>query len=495
MKNFNYLCLSLVLVLFACTKEVGMQEVQTTNEIEVNTDGTTIDAQRAINSLFSMLNEIDSTDETRSGSVSYRIINQELVEMKDVVGVTRADSNEEVCAGIDNNFYIVNFEDDKGRLSSAVLGASENLPPVLAIMNGGDLSSADFQKAWQKMQNETTANPLSASLVTDVEENTAPLENIISFLSLPPATPGDKPILTPGTGDDDGDNDDGDTITPKYYYTEVETLSYDWVAKEGVGPLLYSHFNQVAPFNNDYDVIPNSTRKYYAGCGIVALAQILSFNKIEKNVGPSVISGKTINWRVIETAINKQDSAYKHSYRNIKTINVCTETENEELAKLHRAIFDSVEATTTPDGTYLSWLQAKYFLENRGCKNVTRTYYRDDLVVDMLVNKGLPIYTQGWCTECDDGHAWVIDGRRRFERYANNLYIEYCDGEELSRYSISEPTGEEDILIHCNWGYEGDRDGYFHSGIFDSHNAICTRSTSCDSDNYSEDTGMIFYNL
>lgn len=495
MKNFNYLCLSLVLVLFACTKEVGMEDVQTTNEIEVNTDGTTIDAQRAINSLFSMLNEIDSTDETRSGSVSYRIINQELVEMKDVVGVTRANSNEEVCAGIDNNFYIVNFEDDKGRLSSAVLGASENLPPVLAIMNGGDLSSADFQKAWQKMQNETTANPLSASLVTDVEENTAPLENIISFLSLPPATPGDKPILTPGTGDDDDDNDDDDTITPKYYYTEVETLSYDWVAKEGVGPLLYSHFDQRTPFNDQYDFNPNTNANRVAGCGIVALAQVLSFNKLEKNVGPTIISGKAINWRVIESAINKQDSIYKRFYNKVWTIDNCTPSENAELAKLHRAIFDSVEPVLYPTKTGLDWLQAKYFLENRGCKNVTRTYYRDDLIVDMLVNKGLPVYTQGWCTGCDEGHAWVIDGRRRFERYANNLYIEYCDGVELSRYSVCEPTGEEDVLVHCNWGWEGICDGYFHSGIFDVANAISTRSDICDINNFSEYTGMIFYNL
>lgn len=39
MKNFNYLCLSLVLIFFACTKEVGMEENLTTNKIEVNTDG------------------------------------------------------------------------------------------------------------------------------------------------------------------------------------------------------------------------------------------------------------------------------------------------------------------------------------------------------------------------------------------------------------------------------------------------------------------------
>lgn len=488
MKNFNYLCLSLVLILFACTKEVGMEDSLTTNKIEVNTDGTTIDAQRAINSLFSMLNEIDSTDETRSGSVSYRIINQELVEMKDVVGVTRADSNEEVCAGIDNNFYIVNFEDDKGRLSSAVLGASENLPPVLAIMNGGDLSSADFQKAWQKMQNETTANPLSASLVTDVEENTAPLENIISFLSLPPATPGDKPILTPGTGDDD----DG-TYTTSY----IE--SYEWVTQEGVGPLLFSFYNQTSPFNDLYDVCPNTNEKYYAGCGIVALAQILTYNKLQLGFGPNTIHGIPIIWHRIEQGVLTQNDFFAHNWMYdiaIPTINICSDAEKTEFAKLHRAIFDSVDAHLYEDGKVgLSNTEARDFMRICGYLGPTRSEYRDDLVDLMILDRGLPMYVCGGCTGCVWGHAWVIDGKRRCVRFANVVYVEFVNNVEVNRYGVTVATDDEDVLVHCNWGWGGYRDGYFISGIFTANDSITRNDESCPNNNYSVDNMVVIYDL
>lgn len=483
MKNFNYICLSLVLVLFACTKEVGMQENLTTNKIEVNTDGMTIDAQRAINSLFSILNEINETDGTRSGDVSYRIINQELVEMRDIVGVTRADDNTDLCAGIDNNFYIVNFEDDKGRLSSAVLGANENLPPVLAIMNGGDLSSADFQKAWQKMQNETTANPLSASLVTDVEENTAPLENIISFLSLPPATPGDKPILTPGTGDDD----DG-TYTTSY----IE--SYDWVTREGIGPLMYSHYDQETPFNDLYDINPNNNKRYYAGCGIVALAQILTHNKLERGFGPNIIDNTPIIWYRIGQGALKQDIEYYKKLDKIKTTDVCTSDECEEFAKLHRAIYNSIDTLTLrPDGAVgITKANARNFMIDCGYLDVIDTCYSDDFIDDMLIDRRLPVYTRGSCSACGGGHAWVIDGKRRCVRFANVVYVEYENNVEVNRYGVSQATDDEDVFLHCNWGYAGARDGYFLSGVFSSHNAV---TRSCGIDDYSVYNYIILYNL
>lgn len=495
MKKFSYFCLTLVLMLsYACVKE---EAVTTTQQPEYRVlgadDASLVNPESAVSSLFSMLSAMDECDETRSGELTYNILSQELVSIEDIIGVTRAEIDEEA---LQNSFYIVNIEDNLGRRRSAILGASENLPPILAIMNGGDLALSDFEDAWQSMNGNTELLQTRSSLVESEPINTAPLENIISYMTFPTPMPGPDNGLTPGTGGGGGNNG-GQNDNPNDDYTVIRTESYSWVAQNGIGPLLYSHYNQGTPFNDDYDVNPNTGVKYYAGCGVVALAQILTYCKNERGFGPDVISGKLINWYRIDQGVLKQSYAYDISERGeIGTINVCTEDECDEFAKLHRAIFDASDATPQSNGAVgLSRIKARNFLREYNFIEPTKCDYSDDLINLMLFDRQLPIYIGGYCTACGGGHAWVIDGKRRCERYANKVYIEYVDGVEVNRYGVSVETGDEDTFIHCNWGYEGYRDGYFYSGIFDSPNAITRSTEDCPVDNYSIDNEVIIYDI
>lgn len=75
--------------------------------------------------------------------------------------------------------------------------------------------------------------------------------------------------------------------------------------------------------------------------------------------------------------------------------------------------------------------------------------------------------------------------------------IKYKDGRIYTSTTIDQIKTEK--LIHVNWGYEGDRDGYFNQAVFDSHNALCVQeestrsSVDCESDNYSDGIYLISY--
>lgn len=492
MRKFFHLCLTLVLVLsYACVKE---EAVTTTQQPEYRVlgadDASLVNPESAISSLFSMLSAMDESDETRSGELTYNILSQELVSIEDIIGVTRTEIDEEA---LQNKFYIVNMEDNLGRRSSAILGASENLPPILAIMNGGDLSISDFEDAWQSMNGNTELLQTRSSLVESEPINTAPLENIISYMTFPTPTPGPDNGLTPGTGGGGGNNG-GQNDNPNDDYTVIRTLSHSWVIMEGVGPLLRSHFGQNAPYNNNYAVNSTTGNKYKAGCGIVALAQVLTYCKTEREFGPSHINNRQINWNVVKQGVYKQDAYYQAHYRAVPTLDVCSSAECDEFAKLHRSIFDLLPTKLTSDDFVGIVIEnAKDFLQNQGYYNTQVLDCTSDIMNSMLMDRQLPVYVKGLCTACHRGHAWVIDGQRRLVRYSEREYIKYIDGVEVNRYTSTEPT-HEDIYLHCNWGASGERDGYFYIGVFDSPNAI-TRTTRCDVDNYSIDNKVLVYNI
>ena len=80
-------------------------------------------------------------------------------------------------------------------------------------------------------------------------------------------------------------------------------------------------------------------------------------------------------------------------------------------------------------------------------KNVKRVLRYDEDAIIEAIDNGCPAFVAGISGRID-GHAWVIDGYKRQFRTVNNE-IQY-------RY-----------YVHCDWGWKGDCNGYYHSGIFD----------------------------
>lgn len=71
---------------------------------------------------------------------------------------------------------------------------------------------------------------------------------------------------------------------------------------------------------------------------------------------------------------------------------------------------------------------------------------------------GMPVYFRGQSSSA--GHAWVIDGSAVRSAYVQELGPGgYTGGSLLVAY---------DPLVHCNWGWNGNMNGFFLYGAFES---------------------------
>lgn len=107
-----------------------------------------------------------------------------------------------------------------------------------------------------------------------------------------------------------------------------------------------------------------------------------------------------------------------------------------------------------------AWRRAPVsFLTEHGYKGVNWHTFREKYVRTMVWERKRAVYV---CGEGNGGkakHAWVADGwmyRRRAK------YSRYPFGEvRLSSY-------ERQLFMHCNFGWGGQADGYYHIGIFNT---------------------------
>ena len=233
----------------------------------------------------------------------------------------------------------------------------------------------------------------------------------------------------------------------------------------------------------------------------MALAQIIAYNKLERGYGPNVIGNYIIDWETIRSAVEKQNEEYQKYYDYIRFYVNYTESEEQELAKLHRALADKVvmKGCYSPTGTTTYMTDIADFLSNSNYINVIEhTGYNENIVYTMLVDRMRPICCRGACTDCDGAHIFVIDGwYHRHLMQKKIRTIKYKDGKVSTSTTIDQVKTEK--LLHVNWGYEGYRDGYFHQAVFDSPNAVCVQSEStrssvdCEIDNYSDGIYLISY--
>lgn len=62
-----------------------------------------------------------------------------------------------------------------------------------------------------------------------------------------------------------------------------------------------------------------------------------------------------------------------------------------------------------------------------------------------------------------NGHAWVVDGYRRYVTVFT-IWATYPNG--ITR--LFDEYEETNMYLHCNWGWDGSNNGYFTMNIFDT---------------------------
>lgn len=229
---------------------------------------------------------------------------------------------------------------------------------------------------------------------------------------------------------------------------QPDTVIDDWKIYKIIEPKLITNWGQ-GGMNN-----PNSYGKYCpnktAGCGIIAAAQVLSYFKTPDSVSWSE-NGVNYYSDIVWTKILLDASIFNGKLDPIKTprpmdqiAHLCRYLGLEFNAD-YRDYYDEenqkrvIETSTTLENV-VKWFNKKSALNatnikslNINEKDIANAIYNDKLVI-----------ARGQ-TASKEGHSWVIDG-----------VIE------------AKKNGKKRYLFSCNWGWNGDKNGYYLADSFNT---------------------------
>lgn len=342
--------------------------------------------------------------ETRSTQRSIKSI--ETVEYSDIVNATR--SSEEI--DIDNLLYIVEFEDGQG---SAVIGADRRVESVYAVLDESVLTVQDFENAANGVETDDIST-YTAGLIAQSAANS------VYSVIIPPEV----------------------DLTYDVYDYEAHTSVVTYIT-----PMLNTKWGQGEPYNNNYGVYEDENgypHRAPAGCGVIAAGQFIT------HLRPSTTI--TLN-------------GHTHSYADMAQVTFTNNAINPILIqKIAQFIYDlsvEMDATYSYNGTNVSPNELKKIFRKAGLWSVSAIDIDKDKICEMLADSK-PVTTYGY-TSAGEGHAWIIDGRKLTQ--TNVIKVTYRDDVVISReYQYSYLTD----YIHCNFGWDGNCDGYYGYTIFDT---------------------------
>ena len=323
------------------------------------------------------------------------------------------------------NAYIVNFEDNEG---FAVLGANIFVDDIVAVTERGTIdpetlcitfdSAPDelFEEDWDPEELSLEDLPTYCEEDEDFYCVSTPDPSFIRECIMlavheePNSTTGG----TPGGGTSGGVSESGTVSTTAPRPGRLATVS----------PLLNYSWNQEHPYNK-YCFRRNlafKKKSALTGCSTTAMAMIVAANRY-----PDVL---TIN----DTLIVWPDITSKYSAFYLD------EPEQNQVALLMGSIYNDVCKIAIKGATLITPEQIKKQLKRFKYSNV-RKYKSSSLSQEMIhaassmLEKGKPVFISAIPKQWRYGHSWVIDG---------------------AKYSA-----EETYLLHFNFGWDGECNGYF----------------------------------
>ena len=312
--------------------------------------------------------------------------------------------------------YMMNFNDNQG---FAIASGDSRLPSVLCITEKGSL------------ERDTLRLPIGAiTLLSLVEEEY-------------------KQILTRG------DSLEG----PIPHIMESYQTYGDWADSFLCGTRIAANWDQSSPFN-DYCPI-ESGQHCYVGCVAVAVGQIMYYwgqNIVYNNI--------PLNWNLMHEVINSETDTtmYATGWNMVKHL-LCILGDGDNL-DMDYGINGSGASINNVPRTFENFLFTSGGIKSNYSFNSVNSEIiagrpvigRGNYAVETLF--GIPIGpAEG------SGHEWVYDQTLTQSRPIYRIDI-YDD----DTYTVTQISTEYRHYVDCNWGWDGEYNGFFLSGNFDSHN-------------------------
>ena len=353
---------------------------------------------------------------------------------------TKSTDSEEILA------YVMNYEDNKG---FAVINADPLSIPIVARTESGHLDPKRLNGKILDLIGGCQTK--SSNSEDDIVDNSSPEEFVYEMIA--------------------------NSVAATTQNTDNTRATYgNWNTVFKYGPLVTVKWNQTYPFNMRMEPDSNWTTKSYSyyrglppvGCSNVALGQILA--TIEQ---PEESSYSWGTLRSLSNYLNVSNYLPRQSSYPFET-NPLWMSKLDQLAEFLYSLSELSGSKSDKNGTttYVSnalkamkSLNSTYFAEAEILEYQTNS----TLLID-CVKEGKPIYFYGYRIKSEEttkstddsnstkvGHMWVVDGYTKRERTITTTHP-----------SGGEWTGTQlGFFFHINWGYSGQYDGYYNTGVFD----------------------------
>lgn len=312
------------------------------------------------------------------------------------------------ASDVDTVGYILNRPNDNGFV---VVGNAATSKPVLAYNESGNFSYTE--------SNDDIVYVNFISKIPDFIDN--PKIGIDSAITLP--------------------------ISLEDYY-ENKTYIY---------PKLHVHLGQRSPYDK---YVIQEHPGCPVGCVAVATAAIMSHTKrYLQNY-----HGENFNLLDIISAYTPWATG---NYSSINLASSLSKDEaNDRFAKLVYYIGKDVNMEYNTDESKANRSIAYYLFKQLGFDVYESglTNYNITNIAWSLMD-GYLVYARGSNKNETDGHAWVIDGCK----WKN---VDITTNNVTSRTDLSDGPKRliTDIYLHCDWGWDGENNGYFNSDVFSVSN-------------------------
>lgn len=311
--------------------------------------------------------------------------------------------------------YIFNNEDGMG---FTIVSANRSTQPLIAVTEQGSYTYGEE---------------------TDNEAFNEYMDEVISTYSIiDPPRPLEPLIPIPGAYQDTVD-----------VYHHVDPLT---VTKWGQGDI-YGEY------------CPNGI----AGCTPTAIAQILAYHQYPASImttysdAPHSNTTINLNWDEI-----LEHNCIHTSYKGCNAYHYQISALLRQLGEIANTDYSEPNHSSTRTDKVIPCLQA--------------LGYRNDIELDLEYNAeeyykihaelqdDRPVLIRG--TASQGGHIWIADGYH-YDEYGINYYELNPNYDPLNpingpQYIITISTVEKQVMLHFNWGWNGDCDGWFNIGVYDT---------------------------
>lgn len=337
----------------------------------------------------------------------------------------------------ENVLYVINFIDDGGyALLSADYRISDD---IIAVTDSGNADESDFKvPMFDRIPSEnddlsvSEFNEMLESGVLAEENSQVNYQCLLYALSQLETNKDD--VIEIGSPCDPGPGGSGGTGSAP--------ITYQWEVVKEVPRMLNTAWSQSTSENDLFNKYCPKVGLIWrnvapAGCVCIATAQIVAYHEY-----PDLFyNGMQIDYHDIK-------KIYSYDY----VWYTGTETSREMLARFCICLGDlcNIRYCSIFNKSWgFAWpWDAKSCLETLGYQNVSLNLGYDDTTVLNSLDNGCPVFMSA-IAKLVSGHAWVIDG------YIMRDYV-----------SSNGTVSKSQTLVHCNWGWHGNSNGYYTSGIF-----------------------------